>query len=173
LSKWSRSSTAAIADQQFWLLSRADYERLAARPGVRLQLDYSLSLLSPANSIDIATDAQRRFFAGMGYCGARFHPDVGQVAVDCFKPGAQPALLFAHPQGAPLIAGRPNSVTPNYVPAPLDFLGGKRYGINFLFKGDQPPRVTVTSYAARAHFERRLTIPGVLGGSATACPAPR
>jgi ribosomal protein L18E len=39
-------------------------------------------------------------------------------------------------------------------------------------RGDMP-HVKVIAYAARAHFDRQIVVPGgVLGGSVSACPTP-
>jgi hypothetical protein len=99
------------------------------------------------------------------------------VAVSCFKPGAQPALLEANVDGTaestitPAGMNRPNRGA-DFTPAWLDFWGGYRHDMQLVVRGAEVPRVNVTAYEARAHFDRQIVVPGVLGGPIATCPAP-
>jgi hypothetical protein len=59
----------------------------------------------------------------------------------------------------------------DFTPAALDFWGGQRSDMQLVAHGTEVPRVKVTTYQARAHFDRQLVRPGVLGGPASACRA--
>jgi hypothetical protein len=152
----------------YWLLSRARYQELAARLDVSLQIDYSLSLLVPKTRVVVPVDGPREFHAGLGYCGARQSDGFGGVLVDCFKTGLQPALLLANEAGGAPSTDRSEN-GPDFTPVMLSPFAGQRYQISL---GMQPSHVQITAYEARAHFERRITAPGVLGGTKEACPAP-
>lgn len=136
-------SGAATVDH-YWLLPAADYQRLAAISGVEAELDY---------------------------CSATFDAVTGFLAVDCFKHGSQPTQLVAYLDGA-LSNTRIASRRAEYTPASLDFWGGFRHRMQLRSSGGQMPKVKVTAFEARAHFDRQIVVPGVLGGVPTACPAP-
>ncbi|HXC60329.1 MAG TPA: hypothetical protein VN645_13530 [Steroidobacteraceae bacterium] len=154
----------------YWLLPAADAKRFASTAGVETRLDYSLSLLAAKHKVQFAADGQRNHYPGIGYCGANFDRSTGAVAVSCFKPGAQPAMLTAGLEGAA------DSVISNhridFTPAALDFWGGFRHRVQLIAHGTEIPRVEVTVYEARAHFDKQFTVPGVLGGLPSACPVP-
>jgi hypothetical protein len=170
------SSVMRAADQppvatHYWLLPADDAKRLASESMVETRLNYSLSLLAPKNTARFPADGSRNYYAGIGYCGADFDRTSGAVIVGCFKPGAQPAYLAANIDGSTESAS-PRPFPMNFAPAALDFLGGKRNYIELVAHGSQMPRVIVTTYEARAHFDRQLIRPGVLGGPVSACPMP-
>ncbi|HTE42009.1 MAG TPA: hypothetical protein VK629_14380, partial [Steroidobacteraceae bacterium] len=167
--KWTESAGMPIANY-YWLLSNADYTRLAGMPDVEFRLDYYLTLLAPKSTIDLATDGRREFYPGIGYCSAKPVPASSDAEVDCLKIGAQPALLLAKPVGTSDVQGSASDF-PNYVPTALDFIGGKRHRMRLsAVKG--VARIQVTAYEAQAHFERTVTSVGLLGGPVTTCPAP-
>jgi hypothetical protein len=170
LQRMTADSGAAAADH-YWLLPAADYLRLAAIPGVETQLDYSLSLLAPKVTIQLLADGTRAYYPGIGYCSATVDAATEVVAVDCFKAGAQPAQLVAYLDGSSPDRGIA-SRRADYTPAVLDFWGGIRHSIRLSGSAGQNSRVNVTAFEARAHFDRQIVVPGVLGGVTTACPAP-
>jgi hypothetical protein len=170
------SSVMKAADQppvanHYWLLPADDAKRLAADSMVETRLNYSLSLLAPKNTARFPADGSRNYYDGIGYCGADFDGASGAVAVSCFKPGVQPAFLEVNIEGSTESAGsRPFPM--NFAPVVLDFWGGKRSDIQLVAHGSEIPRVIVTAYEARAHFDRQFIRPGVLGGPLSACPTP-
>lgn len=169
--RWVLDDAGQAAVDHYWLLKREDYERLAAQVGVEIQVDYSMTLLAAQATSEFLADGQRAWRPGIGYCSATFDRARGVVSVNCYKWGAQPALLAAN------IAGRPDierkiSRWPDYTPAILDFWGGTHHDMSLTSQGPETPRVIVTAYRARTHFDRQIVVPGVLGGSVSACPAP-
>jgi hypothetical protein len=158
----------AVADH-YWLLPAADAKRLLSNPVTETRIDYSLSLLTLKNSARFMADGRRSYYDGIGYCGAEFDPSSGTVAVSCFKPGAQPALIVASVDG---VESAPPRRPVDFTPVVLDFWGGQRSDMQLAAHGTETPRVTVNTYQARAHFDRQIVRPGVLGGPASACPAP-
>jgi hypothetical protein len=167
----TRMADGRPAITHYWLLQRARYEELMARPDVRLQLDYSLSLLVPRAQVDTAPDSNRRFYSGIGYCGVRSIQDSVVVSVDCFKPGPQPAWVLFSEAGAALNAST-TDVDLDFKPALLGMLDGKRHKQNLILQDLKSSRVRITAYEVGAHFLRQVTAPGVLGGSNDSCPAP-
>jgi hypothetical protein len=168
--KWTDDEGVPAVDH-FWLLRRTDHEALAVREDVQTQLHYAMTLLAPTATAEFVADGQRAWHPGIGYCSAEFDRSQGGVQVDCYKWGAQPALLTAN------IVGRPDmerqvSAPPDYTPALIDFWGGQRHNVTLKVPGPEVPRVIVTAYRARAHFDRHVTAPGVLGGPPSACAAP-
>ena len=97
----------------FWLVPSAGLERIEHEPTVRLELDYSLSLLE-ASAVELAADGERRHLPGIGYCGATYDPADSTIAIDCFKRGTQPSLITADIPGAPLRTAETQFV--NYEP---------------------------------------------------------
>ena len=155
---------------QFWLLPSTALEQLKREPAARLELDYSLSLLE-ASPVELAADGKRRHLPGLGYCGATYDPADSTIAIDCFKRGAQPALITADIPRAPLRTAETQFV--NYEPAWLQTLTGERYKLRLTVPaGVDRTKVKLTSYAARSHFDRRLQVEGVLGGTLAECPLP-
>lgn len=174
-SRWIRTSADAPSVDHFWLLPRAEYQRLADASAAQTQVNYSLSLLRPSASATFLADGQRRYYSGIGFCGATLDRGTASVTVDCFKPGAQPALLTATPKEPKdsVEIHRPREL-PDFTPPWLDFWGGHRHILSIarVQAGNEPLQVTVTAYKAQAHFDRQIVVPGVLGGPVSACPAP-
>jgi hypothetical protein len=169
--QWRPTDEGLPAANHYWLLSRSDYERLAAMVDIKTEIAYSVSLLAPAATAEFAADGRRAFHQGIGYCSAVFDRSSRLVDVDCFKAGPQPAQLVAHLAGAPDTESR-TSGNPDFVPAFLDFWGGKRHVMQLRSRDGDVPRVKVTALEARVHFDRKVVVPGVLGGPVSACPAP-
>jgi hypothetical protein len=166
--QWSTDTGVRIANHQ-WLLSRADYQRLATQP-VHLQLDYSLSLLAP-HAIEIPIDRPRELIPQLGYCGAIRDPSSKAVKVDCFKHGQQPALVTSELAGIP--SSQKADDFPDYTPSWLEFFGGRGYRATLKQPtGANATHVKVTIYEAQAFADRRLIAPGILGGAPNTCPAP-
>jgi hypothetical protein len=170
-SQWMTPADGQPRADHYWLVSKADLAQLAATPGVEARIDYSLNLLSPKASAQFVADGRRSHYSGIGYCDARFDRSVGSVIVSCFKPGAQPALLTARLAGAPASTAVPSRGA-DFTPAILDFWGGRKHRMTLAAKGADVPQVIVTTYQARDHFDRQITVPGVLGGPASSCPLP-
>jgi hypothetical protein len=160
-----------LATTQNWLLPRSTYDRLVLSRNVQTEIHYFLRLLAPEASTEFLADGRREFHPGFGYCGATFNPVGGVVSVDCFKPGPQPAQIVASLAGTSASAGSPSGA-PDFTPAALDFWGGRRHLMKLRADGNGIPRVHLTAFAALAHVERRVVVPGVLGGPISACPAP-
>lgn len=169
--QWKATDEGLLAANHYWLLPRSEFQRLAALGAVQMHISYSMSLLAPTADAEFLADGRRQFYPGIGYCGATFDRATGFVDVDCFKAGAQPAQLVAGLNGAPEIESKASD-WPDFTPAALNFWGGKRHAIQLRAKGNDVPRVNVTALEARAHFDRRLVVPGVLGGPVSGCPAP-
>jgi hypothetical protein len=159
-------------ERRTWVLPFADHQRLAATAGIETHVEYSLSVLAPSASAELVVDGERRYYAGLGWCGASMDRTAGTVEVNCYAPGAQPAQLVANVAGAPNEAAVTTGANLDYTPAILDFWGGRGHRMSVPHTGADAPRVTVTAYEPRAHFDKRFVIPGVLGGPASACPAP-
>jgi hypothetical protein len=154
----------------FWLVPRAAFNTAQERTA-RLVLDYSMSLLEPIATAEVAVDAPRQYVQGLGYCDAKSDRAINTVRVSCFKRGTQPAMLFAAPigtDGPEVFSGMPD-----YGPSIFELISGKSYGMTLRHAaGVAPTRVKVTAYEDRAHFNRQVVVPGLLGGSESACPAP-
>lgn len=166
---WRPVTDSARGAVHFWLMPRELYQRLASQSS-RLRLDYSISLLQP-HTFEIELGEKRQYLPSLGYCGAERDPTTADVTVECFKKGAQPALIAAEFAGAPttqVISG-----DPDYTPEWLAFASGKRHkAILHPVNGLHATRVKLTAYEARAHTDRRITVPGVLGGTEGNCSAP-
>jgi hypothetical protein len=164
------SDGGLLATSQTWLLPRSTYDRLAQSHNVQTEIHYFLRLLAPEASAEFLADGRREFYPGLGYCSAAFNPAGGVVNVNCFKPGPQPAQIVASLADT-ASAGSPSGA-PDFTPAALDFWGGRRHLMSLRADGNDIPRVHVTAFAAIAHFDRRIVVPGVLGGPVSACLAP-
>lgn len=167
----SSTGSGALDRNQYWLLSRRDFEKLRALDDVETHLDYSLSLLAPTAAAALEVDGPRVFHPGIGYCSAKFNRYIAAIDVDCFKAGAQPAQLVATVEGAPAVESRTSGKL-DFTPAVLDFWGGRQHVVQLRTQRHDVSHVNVTAFAAHAHFDRHVTIPGVLGGPLSTCPAP-
>ncbi len=170
-SKLVLTESGLPALDRYWMLSKEQYQRLVADPSVTMHVDYSLSLLAPGATAVFTADHRRKFHDGIGYCGARVYRTTGEVGVNCYRVGDQPALLVARMEGQPDIEGRASG-EPDFAPAMVDFWGGHRHYIQLPGSDGATPRVQVTAYEARAHFTRQFDVPGVLGGPVSSCPLP-
>jgi hypothetical protein len=159
------------AAERTWVLPNEEYRRLAAVPGIETRVDYSLSVLAPEATAELLADGERRYYGGIGWCGATVDRARGAVDVRCYVPGEQPAQIAATVVGAPATETR-TSGAPEYTPAAIDFWGGATHRMKPAYQGTDVPRVRVVAYEARAHFDHREVVPGVLGGPVSACPAP-
>lgn len=161
------------ASAHFWLLPGDAVERLKKEPSARLQLDYALTLLEPSVT-ELAADGKRRDVPDLGYCAATHERATSSIEVDCFKRGAQPAVVTVGIRGAPLRMAE--SYPPDYSPAWLatPLLWSRRYTLKLQVPaGVDPSKVELTSYHVRAQLERRVEAqPGILGGPLDACPVP-
>jgi hypothetical protein len=170
--RWGVVGPDATTLDHYWLLPSAEYQRLSAIQGVETEVNYSLSLLKPRLTVEFMADGRRSYYAGIGYCGATVDRAAATVDVDCLVPGAQPALLTANLVGAPETRAA-SSRPPDFTPAVLDLWGGTRYVIKLPLQDSAATAgVKVVTYEARAHFDRQITVAGVLGGPVSACPAP-
>ncbi|HET8698310.1 MAG TPA: alpha/beta hydrolase, partial [Gammaproteobacteria bacterium] len=157
------------ASASYWLLPRGSAERLAAEPSTRLALDYALTLLAP-NEVELPVGGGRRTLPYVGYCSAELEPSTTAVKIDCIKRGTQPALITAGFAGA---LEKVDLGFPSYAPAWLAPLTGQRYELTLRVPGGvDRGKVVLTAYEARAHFDRRVETPGVLGGALADCPLP-
>jgi hypothetical protein len=169
--QWTIRRNGTLALDDYWLLSRNDFARLAAAHDVETQIDYSLSLAAPASQAHFLADGRRASYPGIGYCSAKFDRATSVVDVDCFKAGVPPAQLVANLDGAPQAESKASGF-PDFMPAVLNFWGGQRHTMQLHANGSEVPWVSVTAYQARAHFDRRFVVPGVFGGPVSQCPAP-
>lgn len=166
--QWVKTESGELAIDQYWLLSKQDYQRLAVEPGTTTHIEYSLSLLQPEATAVFTADGRRGYRPGIGFCGAPEHAFAGEELVTCYVVGDQPALLAVGFEGNSSQEERPGSEL-DFMPAILDFWGGRDHVIRF---DDVAGRqVRVTSYEARAHLNRRFDVPGMLGGTSS-CPLP-
>jgi hypothetical protein len=166
---WVKTESGQRAMEHYWLLSKKDYQRLAADPGTTAHFDYSMSLLEPKATAVFAADGRRAYRPGIGYCGTTVSGVAKWVNVGCYSVGDQPALLAARLDAQPDIEDRASG-QPDFTPVVLDFWGGHRHR---MYVADATGlQVRVTAYEARAHFTRQFDVPGVLGGPVSSCPLP-
>lgn len=179
---WSGLDGARTATH-FWLLPRAEYERISKHRAARLEVTAWLSLLKQGSSVEIEADGSRRFIEGMGYCGAVADATSRTIKLDCFKRGPAPAFLTAavvgtatgssqlHVQKGGLASHAVQ--LPDYTPAWLELLASNRSSAVLNYEpGTQTPKVLLTALEAQSHFSRTATAAGVLGHSHAACPPP-
>jgi hypothetical protein len=167
--QWAKTESGQREFEQYWLLSKKDYQRLTTDPGATAHVDYSLSLLNRKATTVLAVDGRGAFRSGVGHCGAIASRTDKGAGVYCYRVGDQPALLAARLDGQPDVEDRPSGY-PDFTPAIFDFWGGH---LHYMHVADAAAsQVRVTAYEARAHFTRQFDVPGVLGGPASACPPP-
>jgi hypothetical protein len=161
------NGTGAV--QHLWLLSRSNVARMSADPSTHLRIEYSLGLLKREAVIDVPVDGIRRHSPELGYCGAEWDARDSIVKVGCFKRGRTPALVTGQ-------VGESTSITPvafvDYTPGWLELLASRQYNARLRHSGPAPSRVTLVTYEDRAHFNRVIDVPGMLGGPVSQCPAP-
>jgi hypothetical protein len=168
---WRRNPDGERTAVHFWLLPRKAYEHLRELP-VSLHLDYSVTLLTESRTAELAADGDDHYVPGFGFCSAHYAAPIASIKVDCFKRGAQPALMTAALLGAAPHSDVPSGY-PDYMPALLELFSGKRHVMTL--NGVSPENsahVKLTSFEPSAHFDRRVVSDGVLGGPPDKCPAP-
>jgi hypothetical protein len=156
-----------MAAVHFWLMSRERYEFVTSQ-SARLKLDYSFALLRP-HPHEIEIDGQRRYFPGLGYCGAvRTQPSL-DIEVDCFKNHAQPAVVSVEWKDRP--GSRQFVGEPNYAPAWLSIPGGERRSTTLTAASSEgATRVVVTAYDVRSFAKRQIEVAAGLGSAVANCP---
>jgi hypothetical protein len=159
---------ASVSATHFWLAPRNAYED-AGRRSARLRLKYFVSLLEPTASAEIAVNGRRQYVSGFGYCSTGTDASSHTVSIDCFVRGRRPALVTARwPEGTD---ARETMTRPDYTPASLPMLSAPYRLTLSRFRDSTAARVTLTAYEARAHVERSVDAPGLLGGPS--CSASR
>jgi hypothetical protein len=160
---------ASVSATHFWLAPRKAYDD-AERRSARLRLKYFVSLLEPVASMEIGLSGRRQYVSGFGYCGTGFDASPDAVGIDCFVHGRRPALVTA--QWSEGTEARDTMTRPDYTPAALEILSGAPYLLTLSRpRGSTAARITLTAYEARAHVERSVDAPGLLGGpSCSASP---
>jgi hypothetical protein len=168
---FSRPETvdASMSATHFWL-APGDAYQAAGQRSARLRLNYFVSLLEPVASAEIDVDGERRYLPGLGYCSTVDDRSNAVVSVDCFVRGRRPALVTA--QWSEGTEARETMTRPDYTPAALEILSGAPYRLTLSRpRGSTAARITLTAYEARAHVERYVDAPGLLGGpSCSASP---
>ncbi|MEP7314590.1 MAG: alpha/beta hydrolase, partial [Pseudomonadota bacterium] len=153
----------------FWLLPRAAADRLVSAAMPRLELRYALALLEP-HTLSLPVDGRRHAYPGLGYCSVTRDPSQGEVVLDCFTHGRQPAFVHAQFEGA--LRGV-DERTPDFRPGWLSPLSGSRHRLAVpVPRGVNASHLNVTAYSARTHLQRQINVPGVLGGPVAACAIP-
>jgi hypothetical protein len=160
---------ASVSATHFWLAPRNAYED-AERQAARLRLKYYVSLLEPTASAEIGVNDRRQHVSGFGYCSTGLDASPDAVSVDCFMRARRPALVTARwSEGTD---AREAMTRPDYMPAALEMLSGAPYRLSLSSpRGSTAARITLTAYEARAHVEKSIDAPGLLGGpSCSASP---
>jgi hypothetical protein len=168
---WPTGMNASVMASHFWLVPRATYDAAVQR-SAQLQIEYSASLLAPTITAELIVDGERKYFPSLGFCSAKGDRAVSTVKVNCFKRGEQPAILMAELPEVSESSEVPSGF-PDYTPTALEILSGASYRMTLRHPdGVHPQRVKVTAYQAAAHIDSKVVAPGLLGGTATECPAP-
>lgn len=159
---------ASVSATHFWLAPRGAYED-AERHSARLRLKYFVSLIEPMTSTEIGVNGRRQYVSGFGYCSTGRDAAPDAVSIDCFMRGRRPALVTARWSGE--TAGRETMTRPDYAPAALEVLNGAPYRLTLpRLRGSTAVRIALTAYEARAHVERTVDAPGLLGGPSCSAP---
>jgi hypothetical protein len=127
-----------------------------------LRLKYFVSLLEPVASSEIDVDGRRQYVSGFGYCSAGRGASLDAVSIDCFMHGRRPALVTARWSGG--TAARETMTGLDYTPPALGIFGGAYRLTLSRPRGSTASRVTLTAYEPRAHVEKSVDAPGLLGG---------
>lgn len=164
---WQAAPGGGLQARNPWLMPRAQFDALKDRAQA-FRLDYELTLIAPVHSGEIPVDGARHEVAGIGTCKASADTP-GMTLVSCFKSGTQAELLTARPTGAPAEQEAAFGA-PNFGPGFLRGAIGQE--LNQALRLPKPPaRIQLTTYESRAHFMRSVTMRGVPGKTANACPA--
>jgi hypothetical protein len=164
---WKAAPGGGLEARNPWLLTRARFDELKEHAQA-FKLDYELTLIAPVHGGEIPVDGARHEVEGLGTCKASAEAP-GAVRVSCFKSGSQAEMLTALPAGA-----SPEQETrfdaPDFGPAFLRNSIGLTRELR-LRVATSPARIRLTAYEARAHLTRSITVAGMPGKTANACPA--
>lgn len=162
------------------------FER-ARHQALRLDIDYSLTLLHPDAPATVAALGADRQLPGLGHCASSRDSDGNDIALRCTHPGQAPSCVtvtladrttgvrnpetrVCAPDYAPFATRLvPDAINRFEVEAPFrDRLGLAHYpvGEGQLDRAD----LVLTSYAAAGHFTRRVVASGVRLEDWTAAP---
>ena len=136
---------------------------------VRLEIDYSLTMLKPLTDHAIPARGGNQWVPGAGRCATRMNSDDTEIEAACLALGDIPCVttfIQNAPTGA--IIAPDHGCTPDYAPY-FGRLGGdslSRSFANFLVEGMKPSelkdaQVIVRVYRPVAHFTRQVVIPNI------------
>jgi len=135
----------------------------------QLELEYSLTLLQP-REYRVPTDGKRHALPGLGYCSAEVDSPGNRIEVDCFSAFTHSAQISAELNGVP--ASR-DYARVDFAPVSAKWAYSKRVKLTIgsprLAKHDS---ITVTSWEVASHFQKSLSLPGILGADLETCPLP-
>jgi len=153
------------ADQrpyEFVWIPEPTYNRVKDQP-LRLDLDYSLTLIQPDAEITLPVAAGDRWIPGFARCVTRFSAPDNYLDLACLAPGQlPPATLFLEKPDGRQISAHSEIERSNYAPFLARVSGDSitRMSANWgeAAAGD---RIIIRPYTAAAHFTRYLTIPEI------------
>lgn len=151
-----------------WMLPEDAVQKLqGAKP--ELELRFSLTLLKP-REFRVPTDGKRHALPGLGYCSAEVDEPGNRIDVDCFSALTHPAQISAELNeiSASRVYGRVD-----FAPAYAKWMYARQVKLIIASpRLAQHDSVTVTSWDVAGHFEKSLTLPGILGADVATCPLP-
>jgi non-heme chloroperoxidase len=159
-----------------WMLPESAVQTLRG-VGPQLELAYSLTLLKP-REYSVPTDGQRHTLPGLGYCSAEVDEPGNRIEVDCFSAFSYPAQISAALNDIPASRVYSRSITYGHhlvelAPAFMRWPYSQRLKVSIrsprLARHDS---ITVTAWDVAGHFQKSLTVPGILGADLQTCPLP-
>lgn len=136
------------------------YNQIKDQP-VRLELDYSLTLLQLDSSHTLPALGADQRIPGVGWCGARASAVSSLVDLSCLQTGETSPCRVFYLEGS--VAG--NSCTSDYAPYDVQFGPDALRRFHFQFRMWKAPRdgaqVVLKTYRPQEHFKRSEVIPQI------------
>jgi hypothetical protein len=144
----------------------AVYRQVADQP-MRLELDYSLTLLRPHALPPLAALDGNGRLPEVGHCASKIDRAGAAIEVSCRTAGELPPCISLVLERADSAAGMPEKFVcaPNYAPSllrfPVDAID--HFETKLPFPADQAPlhdaRMVINVFEAEDHFSRRIVVP--------------
>jgi hypothetical protein len=148
---------------------RQDIWNVVKDQPVRLEIDYSLTMLKAGVDRTIPALGGNEWVPETGRCATRMNSDDTEIEVGCLAPGAHPCMAtFLRNVRTGQLTAQNLDCRPDYAPyfARLEGDSLTRFGAEFQVQGVNPSelkdaQMVLRVYRPAAHFTRRVVIPDI------------
>ena len=151
-----------VFTRQRVVLPEPVYRRLSDQ-SVRVEIDYSLTLLRQTAVAAIAVGDAGRQVSGFGWCRAEIDDDGDEIELGCVKAGRAPRCVSVILEGPASDRGNPEQwlCEPDYAPYHVQLYPDStgRFSLNVKARNTKGAKLILKSYRPEANVTRALVIP--------------